>query len=153
MRAGRTGCTILSLGRSMKHGGRSTVSVVPEVKAAMFHREIMAATQEYRKLHDEAPSIWMSQELYDLLFNDKYFGWHFSVSVADKTMKYFGCQTRVVELPGCQYLVGTGWEEPEEDPPPEKSEEEMEAERQRFLEIVKNWIDEQKKELKKEEES
>lgn len=126
-------------------------TMIPEVKAAMFHREIMAATQEFRRLHDETPSVWMSQELYDLLFNDKYYGWHF---VENDVLKYFGCPVTVIrEINGCQYLVGIGGEEREPDwdqleEMKAEQEQDLEEDQRWFMETVKRWIDEQKKEMK-----
>lgn len=113
----------------------------------MFHREIMAATQEFRRLHQETPSIWMSDELYDLLFNDTYLGWHFVQHVKEVT--YFGCPLTRVHLPGFQYLVGTGWEEHEPD---WNQLEEMKAEQERdaeeehrqFMDTIDRWKEQRK---------
>ena len=83
-------------------------------QADMIHCEIMWLTQEHRRLFEESPIIWMTQEVYDLLFDSLYYGEHFAVSVSDKCLRYFGCKVKIIDEPGLQYIVGHGWEEKEE---------------------------------------
>lgn len=82
-------------------------------QADMVHREIMWLTQEYRRLFEESPIIWMTQGVYDLLFDHLWYGAHFAVSVKSKGLKYFGCDVKIIDEPGLKYIVGYGWEEEE----------------------------------------
>lgn len=78
-----------------------------EDKALYWHRKIMYETQFCRMHRHDPPTVWISEDLVDMIFDSMVCGDHLVERYEGLT--YFGCPCIIVkEWTGIRYVVGYG---------------------------------------------